>query len=350
MDISSSIKKTNSPLLNWDICGHKNIVSFLQSALINQKLVHAYLFIGPGHLGKKAVAQKFIGSIFCQTADELKPCGKCLHCRELVRGIHPDFYSVRRTINQKTGIAHKDIVIDQIRDLKNKLQQATLLNHYKIALIDGAEHLNPNAFNALLKILEEPTPKTVLILLANNHTDLPKTIISRCQIIHFLPVATKEIKDYLRDKINHESQAQILARLAGGRPGLALSFWHQPDLLENYFRRVDYFWRLLDLNLNDRLELVNELIDWQKDETLNIEKIDILFETWQSILRDLLLIKTNNEILISNLNQMAKLKESSLNFPPTKIKKIMAEIITAKNYFKQNINSRLILENLIINL
>lgn len=333
---------------HWDICGHQKITDFLQSAITNQKIAQAYLFVGPAGLGKNAIAQEFIASIFCQEKEGMVPCGECVHCQQIGHKVHPDVYRLDRLVDEKTGRLKKDITVDQVRDLKIKMQQATLLNDYKAALIPEAQFLNENSANALLKLLEEPTAKTVIILIAEDIKKMLQTIVSRCQVIKFLPVATKEIELYLTKKSSGAAIKEI-ARLAYGRPGLAMSFLTDQENLKNYLSDVSNFFKIIGANLNERFDLAGDLIDWTKDESVNSQKINKLFDHWQSILRDLTLADSANEPLIVNLNQLAAIKKYQSLWPPSKIKKILKSLHQAKIYFRQNLNTRTVLEHLIIN-
>ncbi len=339
---------------NWHICGQEKIIDFLQSAILNDRVAHGYLFVGPANLGKYAVAKEFIGSILCQGQPGPMPCGECFHCRQFKNGLHPDVYIVERIIDDKTGKLKKDIAIDQIRDLKSRLQQATFLNSYKIAIIPEAQYFNKNTANALLKILEEPTNKTVIILIADDANKLPQTIISRCQVLKFLPVAAKKINDYLMGLDGFSgfdgSEAKLLARLSQGKPGRAISFLQNRQLKEKYLGDINNFFKLTKADFSARFKTIEEIIDWHKDDTVNIKQINNLFDNWQSILRDILLVKSENEPLVANINFFEAINKNKELFSFNKIQAILAGINQARTYLKQNINTKSVLENLIINL
>ncbi|HLD28134.1 MAG TPA: DNA polymerase III subunit [Patescibacteria group bacterium] len=333
----------------WDICGHENVASFLQSAIIGDNVAHAYLLVGSKHLGKHALAKEFISSIFCQTNGGITPCGECVHCRQLKNNLHPDVYQVERQINEKTGKLKKNISVDQIRDLKNKLQQATLFNSYKVAIIAEAEQISISAANALLKVLEEPTPKTVIILITSDIGSIPVTIISRSQVIKFLPVATKDIESFLASH-NMSADAKKIAKLSFGQPGIAIALSTHQDVFDKYIKDINDFFNLIDANINDRFNIMDDLIVWNRDEAINTSQINKLFNNWQIILRDLMLCQNNNEPLIANFDYLTRINALSSRFSLGRISKILKHISLSKKYFRQNVGSRLILENLIINI
>ncbi|NCN07302.1 DNA polymerase III subunit delta' [Candidatus Falkowbacteria bacterium] len=342
------MKESDTKQFNWDVCGHEEIVHFLQSAISGNKLANAYLFSGPSQLGKQAVAYKLIASLFCQNQEKAKPCGVCPACLQIKNKIHPDFFITGQEMNEKTEKLSKGILIEQIRNLKHKLQQATLLNGYKVALITDAHLMNLNTANALLKILEEPTKNTVIILLVDDVSALPQTIASRCQTLRFLPVPTATIKTYLEDQGSFESG--LVARQAHGYPGIAIDLVNNQDLIKTQADKVETFLKIIDADLNQRLELVEKAVNWEKDESINVTLLNDLFHSWQLVLRDALLIKTDNESLITNTTQLEAIKSNFASMSFIKIKSILNKMDQVSGYTWYNINSKSALENLIINL
>ena len=343
--------KDQSPAKNffWDICGHEKNLDFLQLSLSRQQLSHAYLFVGPGHLGKRLVADKFVASLFCQSAGPSLPCGQCQPCQQFTKGLHPDFLVLERELDESADKLKKNISVEQIRAMKNRLQQGTLLDGFKVALIPEAQHINQNSANALLKVLEEPTVKTILILIADDLQVLPPTLISRCQVLKFLPVASQKIQDYLTLK-GALQRAKVLAKLAHGRPGIAISFFSDPGLLDEYLSNINYFWQLWDQDIFVRLSVVDKLIAGHGDEAISDDKLTDLLAAWQDILRDLLLINSGADELVANLDFNSQLAKKQGDFSNQKIRLIVGQIQLAKMYLKQNVNPRLVLENLTINL
>jgi len=336
--------------LNWGICGHKNITDFLQAAIVNNNIAHAYLFVGPKNLGKNTLAKNFVCTLLCQENDSTKPCGRCFHCKQLKNGIHPDVYVVEQQVDDKTDKLKRNISIEQIRELKNKLGQGTFLNSYKSAIIPDAQLMNNNSANALLKVLEEPTPKTVLILIADDIDSVPQTIASRCQVLKFLPVASSEIEKCLQEKGADDGRAKLLARLAQGRPGMAIALSQDGELFQRYTSSIDNFIKILKSDISQRLKILDELIEWQKDETININSTEQLFINWQALIRDFLLTANDNEPLICNLNFLSQISQEGKNISFDRIQHTMRLIKDAKIYLSKNISSKTVLENLLINI
>src|SRR3989338_4068853 len=211
---------------NWQIIGHKPIISYLQAMISNNTLGHAYLFYGLNGLGKNTLAQYFIKSIYC--CSNQSPCDSCAHCRQIVRQIHPDI------IYLECQPGKKNITIEQVREARAKIHRGTFLNSHKIIFIRDAQTLSLAAANGLLKILEEPTAKTIFIFLTPTLKGIPETILSRVQVIKFLPVPLKELEGYLIKKGLDKSQAYQLAHLSQGCPGRVLSLLGHSKLLAEY--------------------------------------------------------------------------------------------------------------------
>ena len=228
--------------MTWNIIGHNSITDLLESAIKNDKLSHAYLFYGPKSIGKKTLVKKFIENLMCYDDDKNKkeiPCEKCNACSQIQKNLHSDITWLKKEKDKK------DITVEQIRQLEEKLSVSSFFKSYKIAIIENAEQMNLASANALLKTLEEPTKKTIIILITSQISKIPKTILSRTQKIKLLSVPNKIIYDHLiSQKIDH-SHSLELANLSFGRPGRALIFSYAPELWQSYLNQVDLFFKLI---------------------------------------------------------------------------------------------------------
>ena len=171
-------------------------VRVLRAAVAGDRLAHAYLFVGPRGVGKGLVARELTKLHFCEsprgkTADTLDPCDKCSPCRRVDRGTHPDLYWFRKEEDRN------DFRICLVARGDESPPGATVIESVMlhpmeasrtVTVLDDAERLNKNAANALLKTLEEPSPHAVLILLCADASQLPGTILSRCQWVRFAPL------------------------------------------------------------------------------------------------------------------------------------------------------------------
>lgn len=341
------MSKGEENCFQWPIIGHSNIVSYLKKSLLSEKVSHAYLFAGPLHIGKTTVTENFVNSLVCENLHQGKgpvPCNVCKCCQQVANKIHPDINWLGREINEKTDKLKKNISIEQIRALQGKLSLHSFLNSYKVAVINEAETLSQEAANSLLKTLEEPTAKTVIILLATSISRLPKTIVSRCQVIKFLPVNTKEILDYLIGLKVDRKKAKTLAVLSSGFPGLAINYFTKPDEYNDFKEKVKQFVNLLKNDINYRFKTVGELIN-----SSDIDETKEYLEIWTGVLRDLVLIKNSTPNLINNLSLATDLEELVDCYSKDNLIKIIKEVKLAKCYLDANVNPKLTLENLVLN-
>jgi len=135
---------------------------------------HAYLLHGPAGIGKRALAERLMARLLCQSPVGLDACGQCKSCMLLVAGSHPDHYVL------EPEEADKGIKVDQVRDLVSFIVQTAQMGGRKVVLIEPVEAMNINAANALLKSLEEPSGNTVLLLVSHQPSRLLPTVKSRC--------------------------------------------------------------------------------------------------------------------------------------------------------------------------
>jgi DNA polymerase-3 subunit delta' len=188
------------------------------------RLPHALLLSGAAGLGKRAFAEAFVATLLCERRgkhDEGLACGQCRACALLKAGSHPD--AVRVTLELRDdGTPRTEITVDQIRVLGERLALTPQFGGLQIVLIDPADAMNANATNALLKTLEEPTPATVIALIADRPARLPATIRSRCQRIDFhLPRRAQALAWLAQQGVEAKTAAKALD-VAAGNPGVAL--------------------------------------------------------------------------------------------------------------------------------
>ena len=228
---------------NWKfylLIGHERIWNFLTQSVANERLAHAYLFVGSSGLGKKKAAVEFAKLLQCDNPKDspknTAPCQECRNCILIERNQHPDVLLIESLSGQDhvnendKPIKAQEIKIEQIRFLQHQVSLSPYSGRRKIVIIDSAEQMTQEAANCLLKTLEEPPQKSVLVLISSAWQRLLATIISRCQLIKFLPVKSELIIKGLED-LGGKNKAKILqaARFACGRPGVAVRILNEPQ-------------------------------------------------------------------------------------------------------------------------
>lgn len=199
----------------------------LQARRQRDALPHALLLCGAAGLGKRVFARRFVRGLLCTAATDGDACGHCRSCQLTSAGTHPDLVELTFSL-RKDGTPRTEIVVDQIRDLSARLALRSQLGDWQVATIDPADAMNAAAANALLKTLEEPSERTMLILLADAPWRLPQTIRSRCQRIEFqLPDPSVALAWLQAEGV---SDAAAVLAAAGGNPGLAMAWVGQGAL------------------------------------------------------------------------------------------------------------------------
>ncbi len=199
------------------IIGQQNPTRILKRFLINGTLPHALLFTGVDGVGKRTVATEIAMALNCTDPqvdkngrrDPNRACGACPPCRQIRSNSHPDIFTLA---------PHNNLLrIDQIRNLIQTLAMKPFTARHRVVVIAQAQTMNPEAANALLKILEEPPDQTTLILTASHGSELLPTIVSRCRQIVFEPLSPEDLQTLLAGKLEMEKrQAQTVAAMAGG--------------------------------------------------------------------------------------------------------------------------------------
>lgn len=187
----------------------------------SQRLGHGLLVCGPARLGKRALVEAIAARLLCTGAAAGAPaCGQCRSCRLLAAGTHPDLHRVSFALNDK-GEPRSVIVVEQMRELSEKISLTAQLGGAIVSLIDPADALNHNAANALLKTLEEPQDGRYLILVSDAPYRLSATIRSRCQRIELRPPPQDEARAWLLAQGLPAARVEQALALSDGHPGEA---------------------------------------------------------------------------------------------------------------------------------
>ncbi|SMB86946.1 DNA polymerase III, delta prime subunit [Desulfonispora thiosulfatigenes DSM 11270] len=316
-----------------NIKGQDRAISLLKKSILNKRIAHAYLFTGIEGIGKKTSALALAKALNCLEPINGGGCQECLSCRKIESGNHPDV-----KIIEPDGTSIK---IEQIRELRNKVFFMSYEGNYKVIILDDAHLMTIEAFNSLLKVLEEPPQKTIFILITDKPQQLPDTILSRCQNIQFMPLDSKIIKELITTQ-NPEcpDNIEIFSKLARGSLKKASEVLNEGELQLMRKELLEILTEIKTMSLSHILLWCNK---WEKDR----KGVKVLLELIQFWFRDLLIWKTtNDESLIINYDYMESLKQDALGLD--EIYNALKLIHKGLRDLNSNVNPRLLLDVLLL--
>ena len=311
----------------------------LDYGLRTDAIAHAYLLVGPRHVGKGTLAINLAQALNCD-GPEL-PCGQCHSCQRIREGKHADVISIGLDSGTEIGI-------DDIRGLQRSANLPPYEGKCKVFIIDEAEYLSTEAANALLKILEEPPPRVVWLLLAAEEERLLPTISSRCQRLELKPVPSERVQEVLVNSYNVDGdKAELLTQLCHGRLGWALSALADSDMLEQRSQRIDRLASMLTAGIEQRFAYAQELASqFGQDRKAGSEITEIWVDWW----RDLMLVKGGCQEAVINVDFKAVLKEQARVLSMSQIKESLTNLGLLQEAISKNVNPRLALEWLMLTL
>ena len=334
-----------------EIIGHEQLIAHLQSAIVMDKVSHAYIINGPKDSGKMMLAQAFAMALQCETSirnregatgrpeEKLspeilaEPCLECHSCKQALGNNQPDI--IYLTHEKPNTISVADIREQINHDIEIKPYSSK----YKVYIVDEAEKMNQQAQNALLKTIEEPPAYAVILLLTSNADSLLPTISSRCVTLNLRPVKESDVKEYLMEHMHlPDYQAQIDAAFAQGNIGKAKQIAESTEFAELAERAFRLLRKINELELYELVEMIKELTA----EKQNIYDYLDLFTMW---FRDVLLFKATKEVdgLIFK-DQYNYIKERAKKSSYEGIENIIDAIGKARERLHSNVNFDLVME------
>ncbi len=265
-----------------DVTGQEVIIKTLQNAIINNKISHAYLFTGPRGTGKTSIAKILAKTVNCLDLNGYMPCNKCVCCTQIENKQSTDIIEIDAASNNG---------IDEIREIRNKVNLVPSTGKYKVYIIDEVHMLTTGAFNALLKTLEEPPAHVIFILATTEPHKIPATILSRCQRFDFKRISNNQLVERLKfiidkENINIDDEAITeIARLSDGGMRDSVSLLDQAlayspnnislnDVHEiNGSLPIEKLSHFVDLIINKKLEELLKMVDEFNESGKSIIKI-----------------------------------------------------------------------------
>ena len=312
------------------IKGQQQAIDFLKASLKNNRLAHCYLFIGPDGIGKKTTAFALAQYLNCKNPlGSIDSCDTCASCFKISQREHVDV-----SVIEPDGTSIK---LKQVEDVSRNAFLRSYEGGFKVIIFDQAHLLTNEAANALLKTLEEPAEKTVFILITENPSLLPQTILSRAQSIHFRPLSASIIADLLTAQ-GYTDCAKI-APFANGSLTKAIALLNDAQVFA--FRKYcgDF---LADLCNTDAADIILWCASFDKDRQKALSFIAFA-QAWY---HDLLLYALNQENMIVNTDFADRFRVYSLE----SLSYIIKLLHTAEEHLNQNVSPRLVLEVLLLHI
>ena len=319
-----------------DVVGHKDIVQYIQNAVKQNKLSHAYILNGQRGSGKKLLSRLFAMTLQCETGQP-EPCGECRSCMQTKNGNQPDIITV-------THEKPATISVDDIREqLNGDVMIKPYSSPYKIYIIPEADLMTPQAQNALLKTLEEPPEYAVIFLLTENADSLLPTIRSRCVMLKLRNIKDKLVKKYLMEQLQvPDYQAELCAAFAQGNIGRAVMLAKSEHFNEIKDEAIQLLKYIDEMELHEIVGAIKQIGKYKLEVT---DYLDIL-TIWY---RDILLYKATKDVegLVFG-DQLTFIKKKASGSSYEGIETILTAIEKAKLRLKANVNFDLLMELLLL--
>lgn len=296
---------------NWSIIGHQKQMAMLESDIANENIAHAYLMVGPNSVGKYTVAKKFAGILQCSNDF----CHDCQTCLQVDKGSHVDTFEMRDE-GGSIKIAEVRSVIDRI--------SMTRQSRYKVVIIQSIERMTIPAANSFLKMLEEPPERTVFILTSNNVRLILPTILSRVRMLKFHGFSDHFLINELHKQFPDADEKTVkhASLFALGKAGKALNLVSHPEKLAEYmeiYHHVEEF--LAGGEIADRFSYIEDLSSQEGN------KVELFLNILMHVAR-------------SRLLELGRDCQRYIN--------LLSKIQEAGILLDKNVNSRLVLENLML--
>lgn len=349
--------RTFRPVSFDTVVRQEHIVRTLKNQIETGKIGHAYLFCGPRGTGKTTLAKIFARAINCLDAKDGSPCGECEVCKALNSGSNLDINEIDAASNNG---------VDEMRDLREKVQYPPVAGKYKVYIIDEVHMLTASAFNAVLKTLEEPPRHAVFILATTEPQKIPATILSRCMRFDFKLIPQKDLEELIKsvlDKTGKKYEDEAVAAIARAGAGSARDSLSIADMCASYSSGTltysDVNSVLGSADFSAVAEVAQSVL--KEDASASLSCVENILSTGKSVgvlVKDLLnfmnecaIIKTcKNAKQIVNLpaETFAKIKEVADGCDGHKILRVTEILAKAESDLRYSLSGRITLETAIM--
>lgn len=332
----------------WQVHGQDHILGQLEGLLRAGRIAHAYLLVGPPHVGKMTLALQLAQSVNCLQGPGA-PCGDCNQCVRIVQGLHADVRVVAVGRNDADTSTRTLVGIDDVKEVMRQVNLKPFEGACTVIIFETADSMSEEAANALLKTLEEPPPQVLILLLTASEEAILPTLRSRCQRLLLLPSAKEQIEQQLVELLKASPvEADKLARLSRGCFGWAVNALNgEEGLLEQREEELDRVNEIFRSGLETRFGFANELATlFYKDRNGAKEALYVWLRWW----RDLLLVKEGSEEYVLNIDRLDALRLQATQLTTPQIIQFIKRMVETLGSLDRNASARLALEVLMLDL
>ena len=327
--------------------GQDHLIARLQPALEQGRESHAYLLIGPPHVGKLTLAREIAQAVNCLRGPGA-PCRECGQCQRIADGLHADVRVVdlefSRAVEGRNTVT--TITIDAIRELERTVNLNPFEGSRTVIIIDGAGTMTVDAANALLKTLEEPPPGVLFLLLTEDDEALLPTIRSRCQSLQLLPMSHQRMIDFFtQERAVSADEADRLYRLSRGCLGWALAALDDPQVLDQRQADLERMRETVAAGLDARFSYAGEVASLFGSNRAAARELLALWLRWW---RDLLLVKEGADEYLHNADLAAELRAHADGLTVPQIAAFIRRLQETMAALDANASPRLALETLML--
>jgi DNA polymerase-3 subunit delta' len=342
--------------------GHPGPLAAVSQSVRAERPPHALLVAGPRGVGKTTLALDLAAGLLCLADDPVtRPCRACPACRKVDAGIHPDVHLVA-----PEG-AGEQIRLGQVQRLGVDLSLTAMEGRFRVAIISAAHRLNPDAQNALLKTLEEPGPRTCLVLCADDLAPLLPTLLSRAARLRLAPLSVEALTAWLLESAQTDpSTARSAALAADGRPGLAVALLRQPEAMLTRAGMARTLLALIDADRRSRLGAAPDLLtaglavdaamrgELAATGTARLQPFErrralvAVMDVWRGLGRDLAVAALGDGRAVRDRDLLAELRDAARRLDPQALRRFLDRLDRLELATEEYASPELVLDTLLL--